>query len=59
MGTLNLTQEELSAIVSSALRRFYCRPAYLLKRLRKLRSLRDLKHQVKEGSALIKNLFRL
>jgi len=42
-----MTEEEMAKLSSEAIRRFYMRPAYLLKRGLKMRSWRDLERNLR------------
>ncbi|MBF0607099.1 MAG: radical SAM protein [Magnetococcales bacterium] len=53
MPTRHLSREQLFALKSAAIRRFYLRPSYLYKRLKGIKTLYELKEQVSEGLALL------
>lgn len=55
MPTKHLTQDEVMCLKSLALRRFYLRPSYLLRRLFGIRSWYELKEQIREGFHLLKD----
>jgi radical SAM superfamily enzyme YgiQ (UPF0313 family) len=55
MPSKHLTTNEIMALKSLALRRFYLRPAYLLRRLLKLKNWYELKEQIREGYHLLKD----
>ncbi|KJU85113.1 Fe-S oxidoreductase [Candidatus Magnetobacterium bavaricum] len=55
MPTRHLSREQLLALKSSAIRRFYLRPSYLYKRLTGIKTLYEFKEQVSEGLALLLN----
>ncbi len=50
----NLSQEELVALLKSAYRSFYVRPAYILKELTKVKSLKEFRRKIKAGLGVIK-----
>ncbi len=57
MGTKELTSARLLEVRERAVKSFYLRPSYLVRRLLKIRSWFDLKNQLGEGWALLqKNL---
>lgn len=58
MGTGHLSKEEVVIWHKRAVRNFYLRPQYLLKRLRGLRSWREAKMNVLEGLSLIKGVLK-
>lgn len=53
LPTATLDREEMLALKRRAVRRFYLRPGYLLRRLRALTNLHELRAQVREGLALL------
>ncbi|MCD4812267.1 radical SAM protein [bacterium] len=53
VGTRELSAKKIMALRREALRRFYLRPGYLLRRLFTLRSWVDLKTQVRDGVGVI------
>ncbi len=55
METETLTREQLRALKQKAIREIYFRPGYLIKRLFAIRSLDELRIQVREGANLIRN----
>jgi len=57
MRTHGLDHDELLKLKRKAIRRFYLRPSYLLRRLTAVRSWFELRSQLREGLALVlKNL---
>lgn len=57
MKTRNLSREEVARLKKKAVRDFYLRPSYFVRRLKSVSSLRQLFHEVKEGvSLIIKNV---
>lgn len=56
MPTKYLTVEQVNDLKKKAVRGFYLRPAYLWKRLKGISSLYELKEQVSEGWAMLRNL---
>ena len=52
----DVSQEELSRYFVKAYRDFYIRPAYVLQRLRRIRSKQDVLNLFKNGIALLKFL---
>jgi radical SAM superfamily enzyme YgiQ (UPF0313 family) len=56
LGTLS--KDEVWRLRSEAIRRFYLRPSYLLRRLVGVRSTRELTNSMYEGTNLILNAFR-
>lgn len=55
MPTHHLTADQVRDIKSMALRRFYLRPSYLLRRLLGIRSLYELREHIYEGYSLLRN----
>ena len=53
MKTRHLSPSQVSALKKKAVRDFYMRPGYLIKRLKSVRSYDELKSQVKEGFSLL------
>lgn len=51
----HLTKEEMEKIIKRAYRRFYFRPAYILKRLRRLKGTRDFINKSKAAFSILKN----
>ena len=58
MRTGELSREELKAFQQEAIRRFYFRPAYLLRRLRNLNSWWEVRSHLTGGLSLLKTLVR-
>lgn len=58
MPTRSLTREQLRDLRSRAIREFYLRPSYLVKRLMGISTFYELKEQFYEGWSLLKDLFR-
>ncbi|MFO8058756.1 MAG: radical SAM protein [bacterium] len=57
MRTRNLKREEVARLKKKAVRDFYLRPSYFIRRLKRVSSLRQLFHEAKEGvSLIIKNV---
>ncbi|HKE00458.1 MAG TPA: B12-binding domain-containing radical SAM protein [Planctomycetota bacterium] len=54
MPTLTLSRERMEALKRRAIRRFYLRPSYLLRRLASVRTAHELRSQVAEGIALLR-----
>jgi anaerobic magnesium-protoporphyrin IX monomethyl ester cyclase len=50
----HLTKEQLDKSIRSLYRRYYFRPGYMLKRLRKVRSFRDLVNKTKAALSILK-----
>jgi len=59
LPTQHLSLEELSTIHSEAVKSFYFRPTYMLKRMLALRSLYEAKNQIREGLSLVKRILKL
>ncbi len=57
MGNSHLTKKELFQLRNSALRRFYLRPRYLLKRLMSIGGLQDFWIQLQNGFVLLREAF--
>lgn len=55
MATHHLTAEQVRDLKTTALRRFYLRPTYLLRRLLGIRSIYELREQLYEGFSLLKD----
>lgn len=53
LPTATLDRAQMLALKKRAIRRFYLRPGYLLRRLRSLTNLHELRAQVREGLALL------
>jgi hypothetical protein len=53
LPTSTLDRARMLALKKQMVRRFYLRPAYLWKRLRSVRSWRELTGQLREGAALL------
>jgi uncharacterized radical SAM superfamily protein len=53
MKTRELSPSQVSSLKKKAVRDFYMRPGYLLKRVKSVRSFKELKSQVKEGIYLL------
>ena len=49
----NLNNREIKNLQTLAVRQFYLRPKYLIKKLSKIKTLFELKQQIKEGLSLI------
>lgn len=58
MPSHHLTRERIFQLRNSAIRDFYLRPAYLLRRLIGIRSLYELREQLYEGTVLLRETFR-
>jgi anaerobic magnesium-protoporphyrin IX monomethyl ester cyclase len=58
MGTRHLSREETEHLLAQAIREFYFRPSYILGRLRRIRSLQDLRRHVVCALAVIQNLLK-
>lgn len=54
MPTLSLTRDRMLELKRRAIRRFYLRPGYLVKRLASVRTVHELHSQVREGWALLR-----
>lgn len=54
MPTLTLSRERMEALKRRAIRRFYLRPGYLMRRLAAVRTPHELRSQVAEGLALLR-----
>ncbi|MFN0206267.1 MAG: B12-binding domain-containing radical SAM protein [Planctomycetota bacterium] len=54
MPTATLSRERMLALKRHAIRKFYLRPSYLLHRLASVRTMHELKSQVREGFALLR-----
>jgi anaerobic magnesium-protoporphyrin IX monomethyl ester cyclase len=50
----HLTKEDMEEIIRKAYLRFYFRPSYILKRLRKVRGLRDFLNKFKTAMTILK-----
>jgi len=55
MPTHHLTAEQVRDLKTTALRRFYLRPSYLLRRLLGIRSIYELREQLYEGFSLLRD----
>lgn len=51
----HLTKEEMEEIIKRAYRRFYFRPGYILKRLRRLSGIRDFMNKSKAAFSILRN----
>lgn len=58
MRTKELSQEQLKSLQQEAIRRFYFRPRYLVRRVRSFKSWWEVKSHLTGGVSLIKTLFR-
>lgn len=58
MDTVGLSRERVVALSRQAMREFYLRPGYLLRRMRGLRSWWDMQRQLAEGAALFGKLWK-
>ena len=58
MGTRHLDREETEHLVALAIRRFYCRPRYILRRLLHVRSWYDLRRHIVSGLAVMRDVTR-
>jgi len=58
MGTRYLSREEIERMVARAIRRFYCRPSYVLSRARRITSLQDLRRHIVSGLAVLRDVIR-
>lgn len=56
MPTNHLSKEEVLSLKKKAVKSFYLRPRYLIKRLTSIRTLYELKEQVSEGIAMFRGL---
>ena len=58
MPTLTLHRDQLAAMRQQAVREFYFNPAYLVRRLRGLRSVDEARIQFRQGYGLLRNYLR-
>jgi radical SAM superfamily enzyme YgiQ (UPF0313 family) len=58
MGTKHLSKAEVERLAAKAIRRFYLRPSYVLRRLASVRSRYDLKRHVVSGLAVLRDVLR-
>jgi len=58
MGTRHLAREETERLVALAIRRFYFRPAYVIRRLLRIRSWYDLRRHVVSGLAVLRDIIQ-
>jgi len=58
MGTKHLSVQDVIRLKNMAVRHFYFRPAYLLKRLRSLKNLDDFKREFRAGIEVLKDIFK-
>lgn len=58
IGTKYLSSEEVLRLKNRAVREFYLRPSYLIKRLSYLRSLREIKREFRGGIGVLKDIAR-
>jgi anaerobic magnesium-protoporphyrin IX monomethyl ester cyclase len=58
MGTRHISRAEAERLLAQAIRGFYCRPSYILRRLRRLDSFHDLKRHWVSGLAVLQDLLR-
>lgn len=58
MPTKSLSREEVRKLKSKAVREFYLRPSYLMRRIRKIRSFSQFKTQMSNGLNLMGNFLR-
>jgi len=58
MGTGPVGPDRIMSLKKDAYRRFYFRPKYLAKRIRKLQNYQEFKTHVREGYHILKNIIR-